>query len=242
MNPNREESIKRAIEDLENGNILSLRAAAAAYNIPRSTLRSRIAGGTNYQIGHHHRQRLTPAQEDFLAEWILEQDLQGFPPSLPRVREMASRILQMNGDTTPLGKDWVTGFQKRNPKVISCIGKRIDARRIEGTQPEQIQQFYNLFDETCTRFNISTENTWNMDEHGIALGVCSNARVLARAGRNKTYIKAPENREWVSIVEAVSADGQSIQPLVIFKGKYPQSSWFEAGEVPDWVYTTSENG
>ena len=81
-----------------------------------------------------------------------------------------------------------------------------------------------------------------MNEHGIALRVCSNTQMLARAERNKIYIKASENHNWVSIVKTVNADDQSIQSLVIFKDKYPQSSWFIAGEVPDWVYTISENG
>ena len=242
MTSEREKSINSAIEDLKNGKFNSVRAASTAYKLPRTTLRDRLAGATNRNASHEHQQRLTPAQEDFLVDWILEQDLQGFPPSHARVREMASQILRMNGDIIPLGKDWVTGFRKRNPKVSSCIGKQIDARRIDGTQPEQIQKFYNLFDNTQTRFNIATKNIWNMDEHGIALGVCTNSTVLAEAGKKKTYVKAPENREWVSVVEASSADGQSIQPLVIFKGKYPQSSWFEAGEVSDWEYTTSENG
>ena len=86
------------------------------------------------------------------------------------------------------------------------------------------------------------EDIWNIDETGIALGVCTNTQVLASSKKKKAYVKTPENREWVLIVEAVSSTGQKLQCLVIFKGQYLQTSWFTADEVPDWLYTTSENG
>jgi hypothetical protein len=55
-------------------------------------------------VAHEQQQRLTPAQEEFLTEWILEQDLQGYAPSYTRVREMAARILRINSDIEPLSK------------------------------------------------------------------------------------------------------------------------------------------
>ena len=36
------------------------------------------------------------------------------------------------------------------------------------------------------------------------------------------HIKSPENREWVSVIMAISAAGNSIPPLVMFKGKQVQ--------------------
>ncbi|KAI0993677.1 hypothetical protein K3495_g14507, partial [Podosphaera aphanis] len=57
----------------------------------------------------------------------------------------------------------------------------------------------------------------------------------------RASVKSPENREWVSTLEAISATGKIIKPLVIFKGKNPQLSWFEES-TPDWTYTTTENG
>ncbi|KAH8759488.1 hypothetical protein F5883DRAFT_367023, partial [Diaporthe sp. PMI_573] len=74
-----------------------------AYGIPRSTLSTRIQGVTNRRVSHQHRQRLTPLQEDFLVDWILEEDACGYPLHT-RAREMANRILRMNGDNQPVGK------------------------------------------------------------------------------------------------------------------------------------------
>jgi hypothetical protein len=80
-----------------------------------------------------------------------------------------------------------------------------------------------------------------MDETGIALGVCTNSQVIARAGKRKAYVKTPGDRDWVSIFETISAAGQKLRCIVIFKGKSLQTTWFLSDFVPDWLYTTSEN-
>jgi hypothetical protein len=130
----------------------------------------------------------------------------------------------MNGDKNTLGQLWISHFIKRNPRVTSVIGRKIEASRAEAATPEQVRAFLELFEATRIRLNIQMEDIWNMDETGIALGVCTNTQVLASSKKKKAYVKTPENREWVSIVEAVSSTGQKLQCLVIFKGQYLQTS------------------
>ena len=67
MNQTFEHSIEAALRDLENGVYTSQRAAAKAYNIPRSTIQARLTGRTNHGLAHQHQQRLTPDQEEYLA-------------------------------------------------------------------------------------------------------------------------------------------------------------------------------
>ena len=81
-----------------------------------------------------------------------------------------------------------------------------------------------------------------MDEFGIVLGACINSIAIGDASKKNTFIQSPNNREWVSIVELVSALGRLIRPLIIFKGKHPQSTWFYQGKVPNQIYTTLKNG
>jgi hypothetical protein len=241
MDP-REHAIQCAISDYKSGVYTGQRKAAAAYGIPRSLLRSRLEGHTPHTIAHAQQQRLTPEQEGFLVRWILEEDARSQPPSHARVREMATRILQVNGDHDPLGVHWISSFLSRQPQVSSIVGRSIEAARAESASPAQILAFLELFERTRIALNIKVEDIWNMDETGIALGVCTNTQVIARAGKRKAYVKSPGNREWVSIIEAVSASGRKLRCAVIFKGKSLQTTWFPAKSVPDWLYTTSENG
>jgi len=80
-----------------------------------------------------------------------------------------------------------------------------------------------------------------MDEHGIALAVCNNMGVLGGSGKRKTHIQSPEKKEWVLVIEAINGTGHFIRPLVMFKGKKVQTSWFTAEKVPDWLITTTSN-
>ena len=162
--PAPEADIQAAITGYNSGVFTSQRAAAKAYNIPRSTFAERLKGATTRSASHPHQQRLTPEQEAFLVDWILDEDLKGYPPSHARTREIAIRILQMNRDHRPLGRHWVPHFIQRNPRVASVIGRKLETRRAEPASPDQIRAFIQLFDEVKRRLNIRTEDIRNMDE------------------------------------------------------------------------------
>jgi DDE superfamily endonuclease len=141
-----------------------------------------------------------------------------------------------------LAENGITKFIQRNPRIASIIGRKIEATRIENTSQEALQQFFTKFEEVQQRFNVLLKNTWNIDEVGVATGVCTNTQVLANSAMKCTYTKSPEDREWLLILEEISTASRKVQPLVIFKGKQLQTTWFQHDKVPDWHYTTSENG
>jgi hypothetical protein len=66
-------------------------------------------------------------------------------------------------------------FLRRNPRVYSIVGRLIDAERAKAADPEVIRAFLQLFEETRCRLGIQPEDMWNMDETGVALGVCNNS-------------------------------------------------------------------
>ncbi|KAI0994625.1 hypothetical protein K3495_g13556 [Podosphaera aphanis] len=142
------------------------------------------------------------------------------PPSHPRVRGIAARILCENGDHEPLGKSWLQHFIARNPSVSTMLGRKIDSLRASAANPDNIRAFLELFERTRIQLGVHQEDIWNRDETGLALGVCTNTQVVAKSTEKKTYVKSPENREWVSIIEAVSATGKKIKCVVILKENF----------------------
>jgi len=132
----KEQNLQMAIADFNAGKFESGTQAARAYGIPPSTFHDRMGGKQPRRIAHQHEQRLTPTQEDFLTNWVLEQDLQGFAPSHTRLREMAARIIGQNYDTKALGKSWVSGYLQRNPCIKSLVGRLIETARAKGAQTE----------------------------------------------------------------------------------------------------------
>ncbi|KAI0996724.1 hypothetical protein K3495_g11457, partial [Podosphaera aphanis] len=72
-----ESDIQSAIQAFNDGTFTTQKAAAKAYNVPRSTFRSRLNGSRNQAIAQQHRQRLSFDQEEFLTEWILNENARG---------------------------------------------------------------------------------------------------------------------------------------------------------------------
>ena len=71
---------------------------------------------------------------------------------------MALRILHNKSEYTPLGKKWLQNFMSRNPLVATCIGRKIEASRIDGTHPDLISEFYTRFQEMQRRYGIQQQN------------------------------------------------------------------------------------
>jgi hypothetical protein len=138
-----------------------------------------------------------------------------------------------------LGNHWVDRFIRRHPEISSCIGVPLESTRAVNSTHEIVAAHFQRVQSQIRKFNILTEDIWNMDETGLTMGLCANGYVVSGKGKRRVYVKAPQNCEWVSIIEAISATGRSIRPLVIFKGQSLQSTWFPA-DAPDWHYTTSD--
>ena len=90
----KEESIKQALEAIDQGHFKSIRRAAEHFRVPRSTLQTRINGTAARQDCIPHNRALTPIEEEVLLEKVLDLDSRGFSPNHATIPEMASSILK----------------------------------------------------------------------------------------------------------------------------------------------------
>jgi len=75
------------------------------------------------------------------------------------------------------------------------------------------------------------------------MGVASTAKVVTGSHHSTSRVRAlqPGNREWVTVIEAISASGWATPPMIIFAGKVHQSTWYQ--DIPiDWTIGLSDNG
>jgi hypothetical protein len=237
-----ERRLQQALNDLHTQKFKSIRAAAKAYDVPRSTLGTRFNGTPTRRVARVSQQLLSTEQEELLVQWILDLEKQGHPVTHPQVREMAELVSELSGGPDIVGVNWVARFIHRHPQIRTKVGVKIDHKRVDNTTPEAIEAWFDYFQRVQTYYQVDPANIWNMDETGIALGVCANQTVIGSSSSTTSRKKTPENREWVSILETVSTGGRRTRCLVIFKGKALQSTWFPPEKVPNWLFTTSENG
>ena len=58
-----------------------------------------------------------------------------------------------------------------------------------------------------------------MDETGCFIGVNKSTHIVVPKSIKQAYINDPQNREWVTLIEAVSGAGVSIPSYIILTGK-----------------------
>jgi hypothetical protein len=71
------------------------------------------------------------------------------------------------------------------------------------------------------------------------MDIGDNGMVVGHSYRKFLQSKDGRSREWVSIIECISADGQFLPPLVIFAGKHVQQQWYPDAEkerYADWYF------
>ena len=104
-NSSQEARVLLAIEAIKSSKKLSIRAAARTYNVPYTTLSSRMSGRTPKVETRPPLQLLTETEEGVIVQYILDLDLQGFPPLIGDVAVMANHILASRR-AGPVGKQW----------------------------------------------------------------------------------------------------------------------------------------
>jgi hypothetical protein len=237
----REQKIQLALKDFNSGVYKTLRQAAAAHRVSKSTLTDRYNGKPTRRQARVRQQLLSPQQEELLCKWILDLEKAGSAPSHSSIKEMASMISSVSDGPSHVGTDWVPRFLKRHPDLKTKTGKTIDHKRVRNITKQAIEEWYTNLQRVMELKNIKTCNIWNMDEIGTALGVVNNQRVVGTADTNSTLIQTPNEREWCTAIECITADGRNCKPLLIFKAKNVQQQWFIPEEVPDWVFTSTES-
>ena len=68
-------------------------------------------------------------------------------------------------------------------------------------------------------YNITSENIYNTDESGFAIGTIEASHVIINMDVRQQFQAHLGCQEWVTCMEYVCADGTALPPLVIFKGE-----------------------
>jgi len=130
---------------------------------------------------------------------------------------------------------WVTRFLDRHrDQLLYKWANAIDAQRLHADSSEKYIQYFKLVHSKITEYSIEPRHTYNMDEKGFAIGVLNRRtkRVFSRASVESRTRRQPMqdgNRQWVSILASVCADGSALPPGIIYPGapNEIQSSWVE---------------
>ncbi|KAJ3454558.1 hypothetical protein MRS44_013158 [Fusarium solani] len=188
-----------ALQALQNDPKLSVRGAAGIYEVNEHRLRRRRKGIQSRRDWINPSRRLSDLEEQIIVQFILDLDSRGFPPRLRGVEEMANRLLA-DCDASPVGKRWASNFVKRHEELKT--------------------RFFSLVENTIAKYGINLADIYNFDETGFMMGLIASGMVVTGAERrgNPKSVQ-PGNREWVTVIQAINAEGRAIQPFIVVAGQ-----------------------
>src|SRR5579871_3668714 len=176
--------------------------------------------------------RLSPEQDKALCYFLNYLAQFGIPLVYRKIASAANHILQINNpEANPVGVHWPKRWIQSHPEFKVVKEKPIEQARAEAMNVYNIRRWFSQLENTMRQHDIYPEDFWNMDEMGLRIGVGRGQWVVVPAddqylSRFSHIIGVHGDREQCTVVESVSAAGESTPPLVIIKGVVVLKRWF----------------
>jgi 4-hydroxybenzoate polyprenyltransferase len=138
-----------------------------AFHPPHSQIESGEQPPKKKKTSKIHTQRLSPRQESFLADWILNEEGAGRAPSRRQSVAFAQEILAQGGNYRLLGLRWIDRFLRRNNKIKAKPGIPVKSARARGSTRTTYEDFYARLQHQLQSKSITPRNITNMDGHGM---------------------------------------------------------------------------
>jgi hypothetical protein len=244
-----EEDLTNALAAYRNSEYTSIRKCAYAFNIPYSTLASRLSTRTSRSQSHESQKTLSTAEEETLLKAVTRLSNSGCPITLPLTRDLAEEIrlsrFRLSSTPTsypPISKRWIDRFRKRYPELKTIYSRALDASRFEGVNYPVVNAYFDALTDLFLKNSYPSDAIFNVDECGFALGTTLPSKVLIRRGDTRAFKKISGRQEWITAIECIGASGVTLPPLLIFKAKYTNTTWIPAFTPEKWKFSTSTSG
>ena len=95
--------------------------------------------------------------------------------------------------------------------------QRLDHKRTRALSLENAAKFYSNLEVLYLEHNYPENCIWNVDESGCQANQNGLGKVFTKMGVRGIHQIFPNEREWLSVLSAVNANGESIPNYYIFK-------------------------
>lgn len=238
-----------AIDAVKQG--MPVKRAAITYQIPRTTLISRIKGWKNraasVQTRPGRKVDLSEEVEKQLADHIRKMNKWGFGLTRKEVLNLVAVYVKENNIKTRFkkgipAKDWFVGFSRRQNLSCKKPIKR-QSVRTEQTTPEIIFGFFDLYENIVKELNLlnKPQHIFNLDETSL----CSDASTTKVVSeKNKAVFRHTHGtgRSNTSVLFCISAAGDKLPPYILYKAKHLWDIWMPEQAYPNTGYAVTKSG
>lgn len=109
----------------------------------------------------------------------------------------------------------------------------LDLSRHKADTRASYRQYFEIIGNKLEEYQITAENTYNMDEKGFMIGqIQKSHRVFTKDTyeANKLLVAGQDgNREWITVLATICADGTALSPALIYKAASGdlQDTWLD---------------
>lgn len=195
--------------------------------IPRRTLRNHMkTGDVGRKLGANAT--LNTKQEGDLVKKIIRFSEIGFPLTPKALRRSVYKYAEHEGiqhrfNTTKetAGRDWYKAFMKRHPCLSQRKAQAMNPARAAKLNPYIVDDYFVKLGNILEKYDLKHQPSkiYNMDEKGCRLTLHHQQTVIAQKGNKRVHLVAPEHAENCTIVACANALGNSVPPMILFKGQ-----------------------
>ena len=239
--------MEAAIADLKSSSDYTISEIARKHAVGRSALSRRVnLKSTNSAHFHESKRLLNNRQEEVLLKYIRRLCERCLPPT-PRI--IANIAEEISGHKP--SKNWSTRFITRHKHEIDArFLNTIDLARHKADSRASYEQYFKIICERMEQYQITAENIYNMDEKGFLIGrLQKTRRVVSRDLYEQGRLLGAGqdgNREWITVVATICADGSKLSPALIYKAASEdlQDEWLHEFEPEKYscFFASSPNG
>src|SRR5204863_342733 len=122
----------------------------------------------------------------------------------------------------PVSRKWIKRFHECHPEIRARWTHPLEKCHAQSLNPTAVASFFEVLQEVIEMYDIPPKNIYNADEKGIQLGVGKKVLAFFDQDQKDIYSVEDGDRELVTVIEAVCADGTAIRPSVIFNANSGQ--------------------
>jgi len=214
------DNIKLALAAVESG--VSLKKAAKDFQIPRTTLRSKLkvkraSGDVKKQLGDNESQ---------LVSVILDYEARLFGLTLVDIRRLVFQFCETNNIKHPFyrkkemaGEDWAKFFLRRHQCLSIRKPEAVSIFRAAGFNQEKVTRFYDALEKVMYKDEVQVIppcNIFNEDESGYT--ICHKPqKIVGKKGKKAVgALTSAERGKTITTVCCVNACGVFVPPMLIY--------------------------
>jgi hypothetical protein len=179
---------------------------------------------------------LTLEEETKVVKYCLALAKRGFLLNHKQLKFHVDSLLQAQlGDKFLEGgvsKNWSTQFiQQHSANLGHYWRTSLDTARGHAVNPNMNTQWYKMLGYTLLEKKIKQDCIWAANESGFQLGQGLKEQVIGAAHQKIQYQQHDSNRENITVMVTICADGEEIPPTIIYKGQSFSTNWHQGNTI-----------